>query len=139
MNFSDFQRMLGEESSEASVACTINSFSNTPSAPLLSSIVIMLTLVNRKIITEVTTPSKFSKTDLYRWRQLFDIYLEARIFFSTRECDHGSRNSSAALAQLKWFRKYFTNHNPFYTYEPLKSPIYNLYATGRAQARKMVC
>ena len=28
-------------------------------------------------ICAVTKPSKFSKTDLYRWRELFDVYLQA--------------------------------------------------------------
>lgn len=45
-----------------------------------------------------------SKTDLYRWRELFDIYLQAGVFFSTNELDGGSRNSLSALAQLKWFQ-----------------------------------
>lgn len=55
-------------------------------------------------ITNLTKPSRFSRTDLYRWRELFDIYLQAGIFFSTLEIDHGSRNSTVALERLQWFQ-----------------------------------
>lgn len=55
-------------------------------------------------IAKVTNPNKYSKSDLDRWRELFDIYLQAGIFFSTNELDHGSRNSTAALKQLQWFQ-----------------------------------
>jgi E3 ubiquitin-protein ligase BAH len=55
-------------------------------------------------ITLLTKPSKFSKTDMYRWRELFDIYLQAGIFFSTNELDHGSRKSATAAKQLDWFQ-----------------------------------
>ena len=57
-----------------------------------------------KEITRLTVPSKFAKTDMYRWRALFDIYLQACVFFSTREQDHGSRNSTVAARQLEWFQ-----------------------------------
>jgi hypothetical protein len=33
-----------------------------------------------------------------------DIYLQAGIFFSTNELDHGSRDSTVALRQLQWFQ-----------------------------------
>jgi E3 ubiquitin-protein ligase BAH len=59
-------------------------------------------------VTNLTKPSKFSKTDLYRWRELFDIYLQAGIFFSTHELDHGSRDSTVALRQLEWFQREVT-------------------------------
>lgn len=47
----------------------------------------------RNEISKVASPFKSTKTDLDRWRELFDIYLQAEIFFSTIELDHGSRNS----------------------------------------------
>ncbi|KAH8661353.1 RING-14 protein [Tricladium varicosporioides] len=52
----------------------------------------------------LTKPSKFSKTDMYRWRELFEIYLEAMVFFSTHELDHGKRDSATATKQLQWFQ-----------------------------------
>jgi E3 ubiquitin-protein ligase BAH len=54
-------------------------------------------------LTKVATPST-RKTDLSRWRELFDLYLQAGIFFSTNELDHGSRNSTDATRQLQWFQ-----------------------------------
>ena len=49
-----------------------------------------------KDLTQLTSPSKFSKTDMYQWRDLFDIYLQAQVFFSTREKDRGISNSTTA-------------------------------------------
>jgi E3 ubiquitin-protein ligase BAH len=37
-----------------------------------------------------------------------DIYLQAGIFFSTNELDHGSRDSTVALRQLQWFQSEVT-------------------------------
>ncbi|KAL2072299.1 hypothetical protein VTL71DRAFT_11642 [Oculimacula yallundae] len=49
-------------------------------------------------------PSAVHKSDLNRWRQLFDLYLQAGVFFSTHELDHGSRSSAKAAQQLQWFQ-----------------------------------
>lgn len=48
--------------------------------------------------------SSFHKSDLNRWRELFDLYLQAGIFFSTNEFDHGSRTSAMAAQKLQWFQ-----------------------------------
>ena len=61
-----------------------------------------------KEISHLSAPSKFAKTDMYQWRALFDIYLQASIFFSTRELDHGSRTSAVAVTQLQWFQSEVT-------------------------------
>ncbi|KAG4423402.1 hypothetical protein IFR04_003506 [Cadophora malorum] len=57
-------------------------------------------------VTEVAKPktSSFHKSDLNRWRELFDLYLQAGIFFSTNEFDHGSRTSAMAAQKLQWFQ-----------------------------------
>ncbi|KAH6677534.1 SPX domain-containing protein [Halenospora varia] len=55
-------------------------------------------------VKTLTKPSRFSKTDMYRWRELFEIYLEAMVFFSTHELDHGKRDSATATKQLQWFQ-----------------------------------
>jgi hypothetical protein len=55
-------------------------------------------------VSKVASPFKSTNTDLDRWQELFNIYLQAEIFFSTNELDHGSRNSIAALKQLQWFQ-----------------------------------
>lgn len=45
-----------------------------------------------------------AKADLDTWRQIFDLYLDARVFFSSRESDHGARTSAQAVDQLHWFQ-----------------------------------
>ncbi|KAK2610386.1 hypothetical protein N8I77_003820 [Diaporthe amygdali] len=56
-------------------------------------------------VSAVTRPSKFSKSDLNRWREIFDVYVDAQIFFSSHEIDHGSRSSARAVQNLVWFQK----------------------------------
>ncbi|ORY67054.1 RING-14 protein [Pseudomassariella vexata] len=59
-----------------------------------------------QVITHTTKPSLGGKAkgDLAKWRDIFELYLDARIFFSTRETDHGARTSTQALKQLQWFQ-----------------------------------
>ncbi|KAJ8125221.1 hypothetical protein O1611_g8418 [Lasiodiplodia mahajangana] len=45
-----------------------------------------------------------AKADLDVWRQIFELYLDARIFFSSLESDHGARTSTQAVEQLRWFQ-----------------------------------
>lgn len=59
-------------------------------------------------VSKLAVPVKSSKTDLDRWREVFNLYLQARVFFSTSELDHGSRTSSVALRQLQWFQRQVT-------------------------------
>lgn len=58
-----------------------------------------------KDVSAVTRPAKFSKSDLNRWREIFDLYVDAQIFFSSHEIDHGSRSSARAVQNLVWFQK----------------------------------
>ena len=55
-------------------------------------------------VAQLSQPSRFSKTDMARWRRIFELYLDAEVFFATHERDHGSRSSQSALRQLQWFR-----------------------------------
>jgi hypothetical protein len=59
-------------------------------------------------IAEVAKPRKglikLSKSDLYRWREIFELYLAAQVFFSTTEAAGGVRNSEKAQKQLVWFQ-----------------------------------
>jgi hypothetical protein len=45
---------------------------------------------------------------MYRWRELFDLYLQAGVFFSAHELDRGRRDSIAAARQLQWFQSEVT-------------------------------
>lgn len=62
-------------------------------------------------VSHLTKPSRLSKNDLARWRVIFELYLEAQIFFSTYEQDHGSRNSKTAARQLQWFQDQVSKRN----------------------------
>lgn len=57
-----------------------------------------------KDVSAVARPSRFSKNDLARWRDIFELYLDANVFFATQERDHGARNSQRAIKQLQWFQ-----------------------------------
>ncbi|KAJ4412025.1 hypothetical protein N0V82_008904 [Gnomoniopsis sp. IMI 355080] len=59
-----------------------------------------------KEVSAVTKPSKkFATTDINRWREIFELYVDAQVFFSSHELDHGSRTSAQAVQQLIWFQK----------------------------------
>lgn len=45
-----------------------------------------------------------AKADLEAWRHIFQLYLDARVFFSSQESDHGARTSKQAVEQLRWFQ-----------------------------------
>ncbi|KAK4124214.1 hypothetical protein N657DRAFT_671245 [Parathielavia appendiculata] len=47
---------------------------------------------------------KLFKSDLYRWRDIFELYLAAQVFFSTNEAAGGVRKSEKARKQLVWFQ-----------------------------------
>lgn len=57
-----------------------------------------------KQVSHVARPGRFSKSDLDRWRRIFELYLDAEVFFATHERDHGARSSQKALQQLQWFQ-----------------------------------
>jgi E3 ubiquitin-protein ligase BAH len=61
-----------------------------------------------KEITALAKPTKFGKTDMYAWRQLFDLYLQAAVFFSTQETSAGGRSTTSAAKQLEWFQSEVT-------------------------------
>lgn len=56
-------------------------------------------------VTKVTEPNRGSatKTDMARWRKIFELYLESKIFFSTNELDHGKHDSAKAQVLLQKF------------------------------------
>ncbi|KAK6213016.1 ring-14 protein [Colletotrichum tabaci] len=65
----------------------------------------------RQEVSHLTKPSRLSKSDLARWRAIFELYLDAQVFFSTNEQDHGSRSSQTAAKQLQWFQEEITKRN----------------------------
>lgn len=53
-------------------------------------------------VSNVSSPSR-PKTDLYVWREIFSLWVEAQIFESEREKDRGERSVDDAEAKLDWF------------------------------------
>ncbi|KAI9822916.1 MAG: hypothetical protein M1832_002941 [Thelocarpon impressellum] len=57
-----------------------------------------------KLVSTIAAPSKgWSRTDLYGWREIFDLYLQANIFFSANEKEGKTRTAAEAAKQLQWF------------------------------------
>ena len=55
-------------------------------------------------IAEIATPSETSaKTDMYVWREIFSLYTNCQIFFSTSEQDKHTRDLRTAERQLQHF------------------------------------
>jgi E3 ubiquitin-protein ligase BAH len=56
-------------------------------------------------LVKATNPSSDSKAkqDLARWRRLFELYIDSRVFFATSEQDHGRHDFAEAQKRLKLF------------------------------------
>lgn len=54
------------------------------------------------IVTKTSSPSK-NKSDLYAWREVFSLWVEAEIFEGEREMDRGERGLQEIERRLKWF------------------------------------
>lgn len=57
-------------------------------------------------VAKLTEPRRGlrDRPDRSKWRDIFQLYLDAGVFFSTRETDHGVRTSAQALEKLRWFQ-----------------------------------
>ncbi|KAF9133960.1 hypothetical protein BGX30_012095 [Mortierella sp. GBA39] len=55
-----------------------------------------------KILTVVSSP--YNK-DMYTWREILKIYLDAQVFVGDQETDRSTRSSEKAQTQLQWFLK----------------------------------
>ncbi|KAH0558803.1 hypothetical protein GP486_004557 [Trichoglossum hirsutum] len=74
-------------------------------------------------IAKVASPSMaVAKTDIYCWREIVDLYIQAKIFFSASESDHGSRNSEVAKKQLQWFLSEIEKRNLLKRFKRRDSP-----------------
>lgn len=57
-------------------------------------------------VAAAARPHRFSQSDLNRWRAILERYVEAQLFFSTREADnHAPRTSVEAVERLQWFQR----------------------------------
>lgn len=66
----------------------------------------------REVIAKATN-SNFgrSRHTLYTWREIFRLYLDAQVFFSTDELDSGERTSAVAHQQLVKFQNALSKDN----------------------------
>ncbi|BFZ59145.1 hypothetical protein YB2330_000149 [Saitoella coloradoensis] len=59
-------------------------------------------------LTKVTNPETkrgTQKSDLYPWREVFRLYLDAGVFFADTERERGERTVEKAKERLEWFAK----------------------------------
>ncbi|KAB2576308.1 Zinc finger RING-type protein [Lasiodiplodia theobromae] len=77
------------------------------------------------VVTRVTEPNRksASKTDMAKWRKIFELYLESRIFFSTTELDHGKHDSTKAQALLQKFSDELKRQNVASTFKKKESSV----------------
>ncbi len=62
-----------------------------------------VTDIGRGVSRAVAGSGAASTAELARWRDIFDLYLQAKVFFSTAERDRGPRSAATAAEQLQWF------------------------------------
>jgi hypothetical protein len=55
-------------------------------------------------LAQITKPRRVHRTDMIPWRNIFELYLDAEVFFATHEQEHGARSSQLALKKLQWFQ-----------------------------------
>ncbi|KAG0006051.1 hypothetical protein BGZ80_010760 [Entomortierella chlamydospora] len=53
-----------------------------------------------KVLTVVSSPHN---KDMYTWREILSIYLDAQVFVGDQETDRSTRSSEKAQKQLQWF------------------------------------
>src|SRR6202041_4024059 len=55
-------------------------------------------------VMAVTRPSSSKAiSDLYAWRELFSLYRDASVFFSSTERDRGAHTAEQARERMQWF------------------------------------
>ncbi|OCK90991.1 RING-14 protein-like protein [Cenococcum geophilum 1.58] len=64
-----------------------------------------------KVIAHVTEPNpRAKKQDLVKWRKIFQLYVESRIFFAATERDHGAHNTAKAGENFRAFSRLLEEH-----------------------------
>ncbi|KAG0294570.1 hypothetical protein BGZ96_000918 [Linnemannia gamsii] len=73
-----------------------------------------------KILTVVSSP--YNK-DMYIWREILKIYLDAQVFVGDQETDRSTRSSGKAQTQLQWFLKEMERSKLTHKFKQTKSKI----------------
>jgi E3 ubiquitin-protein ligase BAH len=64
-----------------------------------------------KVIAHVIEPNcRANKQDLVKWRKIFQLYVESRIFFAATERDHGAHNTAKAGENFRAFSRLLEEH-----------------------------
>jgi E3 ubiquitin-protein ligase BAH len=63
-----------------------------------------ITQLGNDLTSLIAATYKRPKTELEAWREIFRLYVESQVFFSTNEQEAGTRTPSAAQKMLKTFR-----------------------------------
>lgn len=75
-----------------------------------------------KAVVKVTEPVRSAKHhDLDKWRKIFELYLESRIFFATNEQDHGAHDFAKADKNMRMFSDQLQQHRFMTTFRRKES------------------
>jgi E3 ubiquitin-protein ligase BAH len=70
-------------------------------------------------VSRVVKPPKFgSRSDMDTWREIFSLYRDASVFFSSAERYQGPRNATQARERIQWFANQLQSQN-------LVCPLFN--------------
>ncbi|KAF9924101.1 hypothetical protein FBU30_005865 [Linnemannia zychae] len=73
-----------------------------------------------KILTVVSSPQN---KDMYTWREILKIYLDAQVFVGDQETDRSTRSSEKAQTQLQWFMKEMERSKLTHKFKQPKSKV----------------
>ncbi|KAG0306432.1 hypothetical protein BGZ98_002397 [Dissophora globulifera] len=73
-----------------------------------------------KILTVVSSPNN---KDMYTWREILKVYLDAQVFVGDQEADRSTRSSTKAQQQLQWFLKEMERSKLVHKFKQSKSKI----------------
>ncbi|KAG0201444.1 hypothetical protein BGX28_005725 [Mortierella sp. GBA30] len=74
----------------------------------------------RKILTVVASPQN---KDMYTWREILKMYLDAQVFIGDQETDRSTRSSEKAQKQLQWFLAEMERSKLVHKFKQSKSKI----------------
>lgn len=69
-----------------------------------------ITRLGQDISSLSTSSSSKDKSDMYTWREIFHLYAESQIFFTTSERNRGARSAVAAQEHLQTFTNTLAKH-----------------------------
>ncbi|KAG0054494.1 hypothetical protein BGZ83_011088 [Gryganskiella cystojenkinii] len=73
-----------------------------------------------KVLTVVSSPHN---KDMYTWREILKIYLDAQVFVGDQESDRSTRSSEKAQTQLQWFLKEMDRSKLVHKFKQSKSKV----------------